>query len=79
MWPREIELDCTWTILLNIIKLKNGKHSRCVIGICDNENQYPELHKKYSNVDVDTIMNKLTKYGAVRAAWINAILKDLKQ
>ena len=31
-----------------------GKHSRCVIAICDNNMRYAELHKKYSNVDGDT-------------------------
>ena len=50
-----------------------GKHSRCVIGICDNDIRYPELHKKHSNVDEDIIVHKLPKDGAVRAAWINAI------
>ena len=29
--------------------------------------QYPELHKKHSNVDGDIIMHKLPKDGAVRA------------
>ena len=38
-----------------------GKHSRCVIGICDNGMQYPELRKKHSNVDGDIIMHKLKK------------------
>ena len=56
-----------------------GKHSTCVVGICDNDMQYPELHKKHSNVDGDVIMHILPKHGAVRAARINAILKDLKQ
>ena len=55
------------------------KHFRCVIGICDNDMRYPKLHKKHSNVDGDIIMHKLSKDGAVRAAWINAILKDRKQ
>ena len=56
-----------------------GKHSTCVVGICDNDMQYPELHKKHSNVDGDVIMHILPKHGAVRAARINVILKDLKQ
>ena len=56
-----------------------GKHCRCAIGICYNDMRYPELHKKDSNVDGDIIMYKLLKDGAVRAAWINAILKDRKQ
>ena len=56
-----------------------GKHSRCVIDICDNDMQYPELHKKHSNVDGDIIMHKLPKDGAVKAAWINTILKGRKQ
>ena len=56
-----------------------GKHSRCVIDICDNDMQYPELHKKHSNVDGDIIMHKLPKDRPVRAVWINAILKDRKQ
>ena len=45
-----------------------GKHSRCVIGICDNDMRYPELHKKNSNVDGDITMHKLPKDGAVRTA-----------
>ena len=56
-----------------------GKHSRCVIDVCDNGMEYPELHKKHSNVDGDIIMHKLTKDGAVPAAWINTIWKDRKQ
>ena len=55
-----------------------GKHSRCVTDICDNNMQYPELHKKHSNVDGDIIMHKLPKDGAVKAAWINTKLKDRK-
>ena len=51
-----------------------GKHSRYVIGICDNEMRYPELHKKHSLVDGGIIMNKLPEDGALRAASINAIL-----
>ena len=45
-----------------------GKHSRCVIDICDNGMQYPGLHKKRSNVNGDIIMHKLPKDGAVKAA-----------
>ena len=56
-----------------------GKHSRCLIGICDNDMQYPELHKKHKNVDGDIIMHKLPKNGAVKAACINPILKGRKQ
>ena len=58
-----------------------GKHSRCVIGICDNDMtmQYPELHKKHGNVDGDIIMHKLPKDGAVKTAWTNVILKGRKQ
>ena len=55
-----------------------GKHSRCVTGICDNDMQYPEIHKKHSNLDGDIIMHKLPEDGAVKAAWINAILKGRK-
>ena len=56
-----------------------GKHSRCVIDICDNDMQYPELHKKCSNVDGDIVMHNLPKDEAVKAAWINTILKGRKQ
>ena len=42
-----------------------GKHCRCATGICDNDIQYPE--------------HKLPKDGAVRAAWVNALVKDGKQ
>ena len=44
------------------------KHSRCVIDICDNNMQYPELHKKHSNLDGDIIIHKLAKDGAIKAA-----------
>ena len=55
-----------------------GKNSRFVIGIWDNDMQYPELQKKRSKVDGD-IMHKLPKDGAVKAAWIITILKGRKQ
>ena len=35
------------------------KHSRCIIGVCENKIRYPELQKKLSNVDVQT-SNPLT-------------------
>ena len=54
------------------------KHSRCV-NICNNDMQYPELYKKCSNVDGCIIMHKLPKDGAVKAASVNAVLKDRKQ
>ena len=41
--------------------------------------QYPELHKKHSDMDRDIIVHKLPKDGAVKAAWINTILKDRKK
>ena len=47
-----------------------GKHSRYVIGICDNGMRYSELHKKDSNVDGDIIMHILPKDGTGRAARI---------
>ena len=55
------------------------KHSRCVIDICDNDMQYPELHKKHNNMDGDIMMHKLPIDGAVKATWINKILKVRKQ
>ena len=45
-----------------------GKHSRCVIDICNNDMQYPELHKKHSNVDGDINIYKSPKDGAAKAA-----------
>ena len=65
-----------WT---QLIKRKNGRYSRCVIDICANDMQYPELHKKRSNVDRDIVMYKLPKDGAVKAAWISTMLKGRKQ
>ena len=56
-----------------------GKYFRCVIGMCNNDMQCPELHKKHSNADGDTIIHILPKDGAVKAAWINAVLKVAKQ
>ena len=55
-----------------------GKHSRCVIDVCDNGTRYPELHKKHSNVGGYIVMHKLPKDEIVRAAWIHAILKSRK-
>ena len=55
------------------------KHSRCVIDIRDNDMQYPELHKRCSNVDRDIVMHKLPKDRAVKAVSINIILKSRKQ
>ena len=55
------------------------KHSRCVTGICENDMQYPELHKKHRNVYGYIITHKLLKDGVVKAAWIKAILKGRKQ
>ena len=43
------------------------KHSRCV-DICDNDMQYPGLHKEHSNVDRDIIMHKLPKNGPAKDA-----------
>ena len=57
-----------------LITLKKGGTFRCLIGICDKNMRYSELHKKHINVDEDIIMHKLRKDGAVRAAWINALL-----
>ena len=48
-----------------------AKNSRCIIGICDNDMQYPEAHKKHIKVDEDIIIDKLPKDGAVKVAWIN--------
>ena len=31
-----------------------GKHSRCAIGVYENDMWYPELHKKHNNVDEQT-------------------------
>ena len=56
-----------------------GKLSRYVIGVFDKDMQYPELPKKHSNVDGDIIMQKLPKYGAVKAVWTNTLLKGRKQ
>ena len=41
--------------------------------------RYPELHKKHSNVNEDGIMHRSPRDEAVRAAWIEAILKGRKQ
>ena len=56
-----------------------GKHSGCVIGICNNDMQYPQLHKKQSNVEGNIIMPKWWKDGAVKVTWINDISKGRKQ
>ena len=43
------------------------------------EKQYSELHKKHSNVDADTIMQKLSKDRVVKIAWIKTRFKCRKQ
>ena len=53
-----------------------GKHSRCVIGICDNNMQYLELPKKHSNVKWDIILHKLPKHGAVKAAGRKQLIQE---
>ena len=55
-----------------------GKYYRRVIGICYNDMQYPKLHKNYNDKNGD-IIYKLPKDGAVKAGWINTILKGKKQ
>ena len=54
------------------------KHFRCIIDICDNNMQYPKLHKKHNNVDGDIIMHNLPKDGVVKAAWINTLKRYKK-
>ena len=76
---KKIELDCIWTILLDIINYTKQKDFRCVIGICDIDMRYPELYKKHSNVDGDIIMHILRKDKAARVAWVNAMLNNVKQ
>ena len=41
--------------------------------------QYPEMHKKHSNVGGDIAMSKLAIDEAVKTAWINTILEGRKQ
>ena len=41
--------------------------------------QYPEMHKKHSNVGGDIAMYKLAIDEAVKTAWINTILEGRKQ
>ena len=55
-----------------------GEHSSCVIDICHNNMQYPELYKKHSNVDGDIILQKLSKDRAVKTAWVNTRFKRRK-
>ena len=67
---REIELECIWTIVLEIINYSKEWGNTVdviAIGICDNDMQYPELHKKHSNMGEDIIMHKLPKNGAAKA------------
>ena len=81
IWCREIELNCIWTILLNIINYTKewGKILDVLLVYvtmtCDTQSSI----KSTGNVDGDIIKHKLPKDGAVTAAWINAILKDRKQ
>lgn len=55
-----------------------GKHTRCVIGVCDNDNRYPERMIKHSNVKGNIVMHSLPKDKDVRAAWVHQILKGRK-
>ena len=81
IWPREIELDCSWTICVDIIN--HTKELGNILDVllvfvtvaCDTQS----CIKKHSNIDEDIIMHKLPKVGAVRTAWINALLRGRKQ
>ena len=51
-----------------------GKHSRCVTDICDNDMQYPELHKKRRYHQA-----QITQRWSCKSARINTILEGRKQ
>ena len=64
--PREIELDSVWTILLDIINhIKEWGNTLDMLFVtmkCDTHS----CIKKHTNVDVNIILYKLPKDGAVR-------------
>ena len=53
-----------------------GKHTKCVIGVCNNDKRYPERMVKHSNVIGNIVMHSLpTKDEKIRSTWIHQILK----
>ena len=55
-----------------------GKHTRCIIGVCNNDNRYPERMVKHSNVTGSIVMHCLPKDKTIRATWVHHILKGRK-
>ena len=54
------------------------KHTRCIVGVCDNDKRYPERMVKHSNVTGEIVMHKLPNDKVKRKAWINQVKKGRK-
>ena len=54
------------------------KHSRYVVGVCDNDKRYPEGMITHSNVEENIVMHKLSLNETRRKALINQIGKGRK-
>ena len=77
IWPRKIELECIWIILLDKINCtkKWGDIVDVLLVFVTMTCNIESWIIKHSNVNGDVIMHKLPKDGAVRTAWINAMLR----
>ena len=80
IWPREVDLDCIWTILLDIIHYTK-KWENILYVLLTYVNMTCNIQSCIKSVVIwmEISSYKLPKDGAVKAAWINTILKCRKQ
>ena len=55
-----------------------GKHDRCCVGVCDNDERFPETFISHSNVKGKLVMHKFPVDPQNRAAWTHQISKGRK-
>ena len=53
-------------------------HSRCIVGVCDNDKQFSDKKIKHSNVQGDITMHKLPVNNERKRAWIAQVSKGRK-
>ena len=53
-------------------------HSRCVVGICDNDKRFPNKMVKHSYVQGDIKIHKLPVNNQIKRAWIAQVSKERK-
>ena len=54
-------MDKVWACVCIFCLVTMGKNSRCVTGMCNNDQRYPQHYVKHNNVKGDIIMHALPK------------------